>query len=215
MKVQITFNKLQLTFISLSVLFVLCFTYTGVSKTFLRNNGVNKEQFEAFLIDDFSRENGISAMGTKWRMFTDRVMGGVSIATSGYQTVEGRHCLRLEGTVSLENNGGFIQVALPLDIKGDFFNASQFSGVRLSVRGNGKKYHVHLRTDQTPRPWQYFSAPFLTKGKWEEVEIPFQHFQPENLSGQLNVEKLRRIAVVAIKEEFQADIAISRLEFYR
>ena len=180
---------------------------------FARISGM--ENTQAYLIDDFSKDNGISSLGTQWRMFTDRVMGGLSSASSGFEVIDGRRCLRLQGSVSLENNGGFIQVAIPLEREGRFFNAGDFKGIRLWVRGNGENYHVHLRTNQTRRPWQYFGAEFQTNGDWEEVEIPFQQFKPENFSDQLNPEKLRRIGIVAIKKEFQADIAISRLEFYR
>ena len=180
---------------------------------FARISGM--ENTQAYLIDDFSKANGISSLGTQWRMFTDRVMGGLSSASYGFEVIDGRRCLRLQGSVSLENNGGFVQVALPLEREGSFFNAGDFKGIRLWVRGNGENYHVHLRTNQTRQPWQYFGAEFQTNGDWEEVEIPFQQFKPENFSDQLNPEKLRRIGIVAIKKEFQADIAISRLEFYR
>ena len=180
---------------------------------FARISGM--ENTQAYLIDDFSKANGISSLGTQWRMFTDRVMGGLSSASSGFEVIDGRRCLRLQGSVSLENNGGFVQVALPLEREGRFFNAGDFKGIRLWVRGNGENYHVHLRTNQTRQPWQYFGAEFQTNGDWEEVEIPFQQFKPENFSDQLNPETLRRIGIVAIKKEFQADIAISRLEFYR
>ena len=112
-----------------------------------------------FLIDDFSGERGTSAIGTEWRLFTDRVMGGVSDATSTLETVEGRRCMRLRGRVSLENNGGFIQVALPLARGGRPFDAGEFKGVRAWVRGNGKTYHIHLRTAQTRSPGSISARP--------------------------------------------------------
>lgn len=167
------------------------------------------------LVDDFSGEQGTSAFGTEWRLFTDRVMGGVSDATSGLETIEGRRCLRLQGRVSLENNGGFIQVALPLVQGGRPFDASEFKGVRVWVRGNGRTYHIHLRTAQTGLPWQYFSAAFDATALWRPVDLPFDGFKPENLQAKLDTRGLQRIAVVAIGEEFEADVAVSRLEFYR
>ena len=169
----------------------------------------------SFLIDDFSSEQGTSAIGTEWRLFTDRVMGGVSDATSVLETIEGRRCLRLRGRVSLENNGGFIQVALPLAQGGRPFDASEFKGVRVWVLGNGKNYHIHLRTAQTRLPWQYFSAAFDAASAWRTVDLPFDTFGQENLRAKLDPRGLERIAVVAIGEEFEADIAVSRLEFYR
>ena len=167
------------------------------------------------LVDDFSGEQGTSAVGTEWRLFTDRVMGGVSDATSSLETIEGRRCLRLRGRVSLENNGGFIQVALPLAQGGRPFDASEFKGVRAWVRGNGKTYHIHLRTAQTRLPWQYFSAAFDSTPIWRPVDLPFDGFKPENLQAKLDARGIERIAVVAIGEEFEADVAVSRLEFYR
>jgi hypothetical protein len=169
----------------------------------------------ALLIDDFSGEQGTSSIGTEWRLFTDRVMGGVSDATSSLETIEGRRCLRLRGRVSLKNNGGFIQVALPLAQGGRPIDASEFKGVRAWVRGNGKTYHIHLRTAQTGRPWQYFGAAFDSTPLWRPVDLPFDGFKPENLQAKLDSRGLERIAVVAIGEEFEADVAVSRLEFYR
>jgi hypothetical protein len=168
-----------------------------------------------FLIDDFSGEQGTSVLGTEWRLFTDRVMGGVSDATSSLETIEGRRCMRLRGRVSLENNGGFIQVALPLARGGRPFDASDIKRVSAWVRGNGKTYHIHLRTAQTERPWQYFSAAFDSTAGWRPVDLPFDGFKPENLQAKLDARGLERIAVVAIGEEFEADVAVSRLEFYR
>jgi hypothetical protein len=170
---------------------------------------------ESFLIDDFSNGPGTSAIGTEWRLFTDRVMGGVSDAISTMETIEGRRCLRLKGRVSLENNGGFIQVALPLALGGRSFDASIFKGVRVWVRGNGKTYHIHLRTSQTRLPWQYFSLAFDAGTAWRAVELPFDRFEPENLRAKLDTRNLERIALVAIGEEMDADVAVSRLEFYR
>jgi len=122
----------------------------------LMKEGIIMDANSSFLIDDFSKAEGVSSIGTQWRMFTDRVMGGISTASSGYEVIEGHRCLRLQGSVSLENNGGFIQVALPLEMNGRFFDAGDFKGVRLWVRGNGENYYVHLRTNQSRLPWQFF-----------------------------------------------------------
>jgi hypothetical protein len=173
------------------------------------------QESSSFLIDDFSGEQGVSALGTEWRMFTDRVMGGISDAVSKIEPVDGRRSQHLQGRVSLKNSGGFIQVALSLERNGRPFDAGEFRGLRISVGGNGKKYHIHLRTAQTRLPWQYYSAAFEAGAQWKSIEIPFDRFEPENLKARMDTRKLERIAVVAIGEEFQADIAVSCLEFYR
>ena len=175
----------------------------------------NMDDKEPFLIDDFSNTTRKSVLGNQWRTFSDGVMGGRSTATSGYETLKGRPSLRLQGSVSLENNGGFIQVALSLVKGGDYFDACKFKGVRLWVLGNGETYHVHLRSNQTRRPWQYYGAPFKTNGDWQKIDIPFKNFQPENLGEQLDTRRLSRIAVVAIKKNLEADIAVARFEIYQ
>ena len=58
------------------------------------------------IIDDLSREAPLSTIGTRWQLFTDRVMGGVSGGTMVREIVAGRPAIRMRGDVSLENNGG-------------------------------------------------------------------------------------------------------------
>lgn len=169
---------------------------------------------EVFLIDDFSREEA-SALGTRWQAFTDRVMGGLSNGRASYETIEGKRCLRLRGEVSLENQGGFVQAALPLAKEDGALDASGYRGVRLWVRGNGTVYYVHLRTGDSRLPWQYYAAEFEAGPDWRQVDIPFSAFAPENLSRALDTRILKRLAVVAAKKAFSADVAVARIEFYR
>ena len=210
-------NSLFFRFSSIVMIFCsfLIFVSWVESKPEFKKEGIDMETESSFLIDDFSNTVGVSSFGTPWRMFTDRVMGGLSSASSGYEVIKGRSCLRLQGWVSLENNGGFVQVALPLDGNGRFFDASEYKGIRLWSLGNGEMYHVHIRTSQSRRPWQYYSAEFTADGEWTKVEIPFDRFKPESLDDPLNAQKLARIAIVGIEKEFNADVAISRLEFYK
>ncbi len=93
------------------------------------------------LIDDFSSD--ISALGTPWEGFTDRVMGGRSDMVVGIKHEDGHPYLSMTGNVSLANNGGFIQARLLL--KGDgrsSFDASRYSGIRLSAKGRGDDYYI-------------------------------------------------------------------------
>ncbi len=168
-----------------------------------------------FLIDDFSRDGGISAIGMEWRQYTDQVMGGVSTASYAFEVIDGQHCIHLKGNVSLENRGGFVQVALPLRQNGRAFDASQYTGIRLWALGNGETYYIHLRTNKTWLPWQFYEAPFYADTQWQKVEILFDNFTPQSLKSALNPNKLKRLAIVGAKKAFKADIAVSRIEFYR
>ena len=199
------------------LIFMAIFIFSGVLEPdFQQKKEETRMQINStYLIDDFTNEKGMSTTGNQWRMFTDRVMGGRSTATWRYDRIDDHRCLRLQGSVSLENRGGFIQVALPLKRNGRLFNAEDFRGVRLTVRGNGESYHVHLRTSQTILPWQYYWAAFTTGPGWQTIDIPFDQFRPESLKKVLNPRKLKRIAIVAINKAFEADVAVSRLEFYR
>lgn len=169
----------------------------------------------SMLIDDFTNPGRMSALGTFWRAFTDQVMGGISTAAAKIETIDGRPALRLSGDVSLKNNGGFVQVALPLTGSGAPLDVSAYRGIRLRVRGNGETYHLHLRTTTTILPWQYYHAAFPAGSKWATVELTFDGFEPAALKTKLDPSRLTRIAVVASEKEFRADIAVSKIEFFK
>ncbi|MGD8535566.1 MAG: CIA30 family protein [Candidatus Aminicenantes bacterium] len=197
---------------------VLCLLFAPLEGNAERERFIQENIMESasdFLIDDFSLNEGISAIGTQWRQFTDRVMGGESTASHSFEVIDGKRCIHLQGNVSLENRGGFVQVALPLRQNGRPFDASQFTGVRLWVKGNGENYYVHLRSSKTWLPWQYYEAPFFADNQWQKVEIPFEQFTPQSLKSALNPKKLKRLGVVGAKKAFKADIAVSRIEFYK
>ena len=105
------------------------------------------------IIDDLSREPPMAATGSGWELVTDRVMGGVSEGTMVRAAVAGRPAILMRGEVRLENNGGFVQIALDLSPDGGAVDASAWSGLELDVFGDGAEYGVHLRTDALARPW--------------------------------------------------------------
>ncbi len=176
--------------------------------------GVHAQDRE-MLIDDFSRPDLLSALGTRWRGVSDRVMGGISQAMLAHATVDGVACLRLTGDVRLENDGGFIQAALDLTTSGDTIDAAGHAGVRLVARGNGERYSVHLRTPDAIRPWQSYRAHFFAGPDWRTIDLPFEAFEPYRLDTPLDISRLRRIGLVAIGRAFCADVSIARLSFYR
>jgi hypothetical protein len=169
---------------------------------------------ETLLIDDFSRADLVSALGTPWRAITDRVMGGISTVSAGLEERLGRRCLQMRGQVRLENNGGFVQVALDLAESGATLDASGYGGIYLWVLGNDEDYSLHLRTPDVQRPWQSYRASFHAGGAWREVRLPFDNFQPYRLSAPLDTHRLRRVGVVGIGRAFTADLAIAEIGLY-
>jgi hypothetical protein len=156
-----------------------------------------------------------SRLGARWRVVTDRVMGGVSEADHGLVEVDGRRCVRLTGDVRLERNGGFVQLALDLEQEGRPFDASGYAGVRLLVRGNGETYGVHLRTRDLWFPWQSYRAAFVAGPEWSEVRLPFAGFQPYRTGTPLDLRGLIRLGVFAIGRAFRADVCVAELALYR
>lgn len=167
------------------------------------------------LIDDFSDPNLVSQLGTAWRGVSDQVMGGISEASVTREVVAGKPALRLRGDVRLENDGGFIQAALDLAPERGIFDASGFTGVRVTARGNGERYSLHLRTRDNVRPWQSYRSHFVAGPEWGAQELPFAEFVPHRLEAPLDITRLRRIGLVAIGRAFNADLAVSELSFYR
>lgn len=156
------------------------------------------------LIDDFSGTTG------PWRFFTDQVMGGVSTGEGRVTTQDGRRFLQLTGTVSTKNRGGFIQARRDLETP----LPAGATGVRITVRGDGQPYFLHLRTRGTVLPWQYYQAEFQTGPAWREITLPFSAF---TASGRLlpatpKPERVESVALVAYGRDHQADVSLARIE---
>jgi hypothetical protein len=165
------------------------------------------------IIDDLSHETAIAAAGSEWHLFTDQVMGGVSTGTMVREVIAGRPAIRMRGDVSLENNGGFVQIARDLSPDGGVVDASLWSGIELDVFGNGETYGVHLRTQATTRPWQSYRQIFTATPEWRTVQLWFDGFVPHRLDAALDIRHLRRIGLVAIGRAFAADLAVAGIRF--
>lgn len=140
-----------------------------------------------------------------WRYLADTVMGGVS---EGQAQVDG-DAIRLTGTVSTANNGGFIQV------RTDLPNGAPegATALRLRVRGNGQRYFIHLRTRATRLPWQYYQAGFDTTADWQDITLPLSAFRPSGamLPRSIRPERIRSLGLVAYGRDHQADVRLSAL----
>lgn len=159
------------------------------------------------MIEDFTMQPE-----TRWRFFTDAVMGGVSSGQVAFAQEDGRPHARMTGRVSTANRGGFIQMRLDLASP----PPEGTTGVRLVVRGNDQRYFVHLRTAGTVLPWQYYQAGFDVTRSWSEVRLPLNTFVA---SGALlrtvpRPGSLRSVAVVAFGRDHDAEIEVREVGFY-
>ncbi|MGI9371638.1 MAG: CIA30 family protein [Hyphomicrobiales bacterium] len=147
-----------------------------------------------------------------WRFVADTVMGGVSTGTVSFKTENGNALAKMTGTVSTENNGGFIQFRrkIPSSVN------DSVQGVQLTVRGNGELYYVHIRTSGTILPWQYYQAPFETQKSWRNVRIPISAFKRSGwvLRKSISPSSIKSVAIVAFGRDHEVDVQLSEIKWY-
>lgn len=159
------------------------------------------------LIEDFTMQPE-----TRWRFFTDQVMGGVSTGSVTFAKEGGHAFARMTGSVSTANRGGFIQMRLDLTTP----PPEGTTGVRLMVRGNTQRYFVHLRTKGTLLPWQYYQAGFDVTESWTQVRLPFDAFKASGafLRSIPSPSGLTSVAIVAYGRDYDAQIDVREVGFY-
>ncbi|MGD2031426.1 MAG: CIA30 family protein [Gammaproteobacteria bacterium] len=107
----------------------------------------------------------------QWGSIDDGVMGGLSNSRLE-RTVEGTGLF--EGRVSLANNGGFASVRAALGPT----DLSDFHGVRIRFRGDGKRYRLRFHSSAGFDGVAYQASFDTAPDEWQEVSIPFSDFRP-------------------------------------
>ncbi len=108
----------------------------------------------------------------QWASLGDRVMGGQSDGTLRVSE-EGIGCF--QGTVRLDNGGGFASVKADLQTPVD---ASGYIGIELGARGDGKTYKIGLRTGTDRRTIVYQQSFTPDVDQWCRIQLPFSDFVP-------------------------------------
>lgn len=107
----------------------------------------------------------------RWVVVNDGVMGGVS---TGRLRVLDDGTSVFSGRLSLENNGGFASVRCVLDA----MDLRGYAGIRIRVRGDGRRYQLRLRTDDAMDGVAYRAEFDTLEDEWTTVEVPFSAFEP-------------------------------------
>ena len=107
-----------------------------------------------------------------WYVLNDNVMGGRS--EGAFEQQQG--ALWFSGRTNT-NGGGFSSIrtgSMQLDL-------SSFSGIRVRVNGDGRRYTWRLATTATwrGRPVSYWAEFPTRNGEWTDVDIPFASFVPK------------------------------------
>lgn len=148
----------------------------------------------------------------RWEYFADTVMGGVSDGAAEFASNGGTAFVRLTGTVSTENNGGFLQVRrlLPKGLP------AGTEGLELDMRGNGETYYVFLRTREMTRPWRFYKASFQSTEGWSRVRIPLTAFEGSHdfLAAPLDPQSVISIGLVAYGRDHVADLSVASVEVF-
>ena len=164
------------------------------------------------ILDDLNNANP-NKKKQEWNFISDQVMGGISSGEFEIDFIENIKCYRMTGEVSTKNNGGFIQIRTNLIPELD---SKKYDGIYFNVYGNNNKYSLHLRSNLTFAPWQFYSYSFFAPKKWIKIKAPLKDFkksnfyQPKNIRGQ----NIKSVGLVAGFDDFRSDICLSEIGFY-
>lgn len=122
---------------------------------------------EALLTDFAANGNDLG-----WFVVNDNVMGGRS--EGGFELQQGE--LVFSGRTNTDG-GGFSSIrSAPTNL-----DLSNYAGIRLRVKGDGRRYTWRLTTDARwrGRPVGYWADFDTAAGAWTTVDIPFSRFAPK------------------------------------
>lgn len=97
----------------------------------------------------------------QWQVINDGVMGGRSLSRVSYND-DG---LLFEGTLSLENNGGFASTRAPINIR-----IPTNATITIRVKGDGRQYQLRFRPDGN-RWGIAYAAQFESSDQWQTVTL--------------------------------------------
>jgi NADH dehydrogenase [ubiquinone] 1 alpha subcomplex assembly factor 1 len=117
------------------------------------------------VIFDFDTDSSLD----NWYVMNDGVMGGLS---KGNLSINKKGHAVFEGTVSLDNNGGFTSIR-------HIFEQKEMTGQTKAVirlKGDGKQCQFRIKTN--PNDWYSYIYVFDTSDEWETIEIPLDEMYP-------------------------------------
>lgn len=117
------------------------------------------------VIFDFNKNSDVQ----DWIVVDDAVMGGESSST--FKLNDDGFGI-FEGSISLDNNGGFSSVRYRFQKT----MIKECTSIVIKLRGDGKNYQFRIKSNSG----DYYSyiATFSTSGEWQEIEIPLKDMYP-------------------------------------
>jgi len=167
---------------------------------------------EKLMLSNFAE--GYMLPGAGWRGFSDRVMGGVSNAELKSATIDNKNCIRLQGNVTRESNGGFIQMAMYFGDNNDELDGSAYKGIEILVHGNNEDYNLHVRTADCGWYDESYRITFFAEPNWQRLRFAWEDITPNGITDPLNPARLQRIALLGWMREFKADVSLAEISLY-
>ena len=79
------------------------------------------------------------------------------------------------------------------------------------------KYYVWIRTPACRFPWDRYLVSFTPSINWSTIEVPFSDFQKSNfyMRKKMNISRIKTVALAAYGKDFNAQLDIANIEFYK
>jgi len=140
----------------------------------------------------------------------DVVMGGAS--QSGFSLAPSKDFGVWSGTITTENNGGFAGVRSRAVTPA--MDLSSFKGIRLRVKGDGKRYKLIVRDDYNWNgiAWAYFFDTSVDPADFEVVEAPWDAFVPTLFARRVPGVKLKPRSITTVQltlSKFEVDTQLN------
>ncbi len=157
------------------------------------------------VIYDFTKEQDFK----EWRVINDTVMGGIS---QSRMEKGGKGIVCFTGTVSLENYGGFCSAS---SLPAMTYDLSNFEGIKLRLKGDGKKYKATLKNDTSFNGFVYQFEFKTEAGKWIDIIAPFNKFIPVDNAEKLNKGKIKSFGfIISDKQAGEFRLEIDNIKAY-
>lgn len=175
------------------VMFAGCWALPDLPQISAPSTTIERE--ETAMIFDFTQPESLLS----WYAVNDNVMGGVS---QGAMQATATGTALFTGEISFENNGGFSTVQANFD---PVLDVSDFTGLVLRVRGDGKQYGVYLRDSYSQLAHQAVFT--TTAGVWEDIRLPFSAFLPTRFGSVIRAEPFNpaRMRSISLLIEFKQE----------
>jgi len=129
------------------------------------------------LIDDFEDGDLRSTIDTEWFTYSDRQVGGSSIAELAVVPRDAGAALRFRGGFNNPWGESYLGMGVPLAPSGQTIDLSDYAGIEITVRTDGQNYILRLTSPLIVDDRQYQMV-IVAPPQWMTLYIPFSILQP-------------------------------------